>query len=388
MGKTSASAPLSSTDARTADGSVHPGATAHFDLLQVLRGFAALWVVLFHIWTLQSIRTLYAAMPSPWRELLFDDGRGGVAVFFVLSGFVIAHSLWGKRVDARYAGTFAVRRSLRLDPAYWLSIPVAVGTTALIALAHGEPLAWPAAGTVIGHLLYLQELLALPEIQVVYWTLTYEVQFYLVTLLGAWLWCAARARSRRSAQAAWLLPAAFIVTAVASSLGDQQWMPRGVFLNYWFAFAAGALAYAAGRRRAGATPAVALALIAAIALWRAPGTVEVFNTPAMLTAVGLFVAARAGWLTAGGGQRWLIGLGAISYSLYLVHLPILMLSGSVVRRVFGDGIVNDTGKVLAYLVLCLGGATLFWRLVEAPTHRLAQRYGRARSRPTAPPAAA
>lgn len=384
---TSASAPLSAAGGPAADGSARV-VTAHFDLLQVLRGLAALWVVVFHIWTLQSIRTLYAAMPSPWRELVFDDGRGGVAVFFVLSGFVIAHSLWGKRVDARYAGTFAIRRSLRLDPAYWLSIPLAVGTTALIALAHGEPLGWPATGTVIGHLLYLQELLALPEIQVVYWTLTYEVQFYLVTLLGAWLWCHARARSRRAAQAAWLLPAAFIASAVASSLGDQQWMPPGVFLNYWFAFAAGALAYAAGWRRAGATPAVALALVAGIALWRAPGTVEVFNTPAMLTALGLFVAARAGWLTTGGGQRWLIGLGAISYSLYLVHFPILMLSGSVVRRVFGDGIVNDTGKVLAYLVLCLGGATLFWRLVEAPTHRLAQRYGRARSRPTTPPAAA
>lgn len=352
-----------------------------------MRGFAALWVVLFHVWTLQSIRTLYDALPPPWRELVFDDGRGGVAVFFVLSGFVIAHSLWGKRVDARYARTFAIRRSLRLDPAYWLSIPLALGATELIAMAHGEQFMWPATGTVIGHLLYLQELLALPQIQVVYWTLTYEVQFYLVTLLGGWLWCHARARSRRSAQAAWLLPAAFIVTAIASSLGDQQWMPRGVFLNYWFAFAAGALAYVAGWRRAGATPAVALALIAAIALWRAPGTFEVFNTPAMLTALGLFVAARAGWLTIGGGQRWLIGLGAISYSLYLVHLPILMLSGSVVRRVFGDGIVNDTGKVLAYLVLCLGGAMLFWRLVEAPTHRLAQRYGRARSRPTAPPAA-
>lgn len=348
-----------------------------------MRGLAALWVVLFHLWTLQSIRTLYEAMPSPWRELVFDDGRGGVAVFFVLSGFVIAHSLWGKRVDARYAGTFAIRRSLRLDPAYWLSIPLALGTTALIAMAHGAPLGWPALGTLIGHLLYLQELLALPEIQIVYWTLTYEVQFYLVTLLGAWMWCHARARSEASARAAWLLPAAFIGTAIASSLGDQQWMPRGVFLNFWFAFAAGALAYVAGWRRLGATPLVALALIAAIALWRAPGTREVFNTPAMLTALGLFFAARTGWLTIGGKQRWLIGLGAISYSLYLVHLPILMLSASIVRRVFGDGVIADTGKVLAYLLLCLGGATVFWRLVEAPTHRLAQRYGRGRARTAA-----
>ena len=372
--------PPSAPHAREAAGTAAASPVTRFDLLQVLRGLAALWVVLFHAWTLQSIRTLYAAMPAPLREVVFDDGRGGVAVFFVLSGFVIAHSLWGRHVDGRYAGTFAIRRSLRLDPAYWFSIPIALAANAAVAIVHGEPLPWPTPATVIGHLLYLQELLGLPDIQIVYWTLTYEVQFYIVTLLGAWAWCRARGGGAGVRRAAWLLPAAFILTAIASSLGDQHWVPRGVFLNFWFAFAAGALAYAAGWRRTGAVPTVALAVIAGIALWRAPGTDEVFNTPAMLTAIGLYAASWAGWLGAGGRQRWLIGLGAISYSLYLVHFPILVLSGSIVRRVFGDGVIADSGKVLAYLVLCIGGAIVFWLVVEAPTHRLAQRYGRGRAR--------
>ncbi|WP_028967355.1 acyltransferase family protein [Sphingomonas phyllosphaerae] len=372
--------PPSAPHAPEGAGTAAAGPATRFELLQVLRGLAALWVVLFHVWTLQSIRTLYEAMPSPLREIVFDDGRGGVAVFFVLSGFVIAHSLWGKQVDGRYAGTFAIRRSLRLDPAYWASIPIGLAAAAAVAMAHGEPLPWPTPATVIGHLFYLQELLGLPDIQIVYWTLTYEVQFYIVTLLGAWAWCRARAGAPTVRRAAWLLPAAFIFAAVASSLGDQHWVPRGVFLNFWFAFAAGALAYAAGWRRAGAVPTIALAVIAVIALWRAPGTDEVFNTPAMLTAIGLFGASRAGWLGAGGRQRWLIGLGAISYSLYLVHFPLLVLSGSIVRRVFGDGVIADSGKVLAYLVLCTGGAIVFWLVVEAPTHRLAQRYGRGRAR--------
>lgn len=60
-----------------------------------------------------------------------------------------------------------------------------------------------------------------------------------------------------------------------------------------------------------------------------------------------------------------------------------MLSGSIVRRVFGDGVIADSGKVLAYLVLCIGGAIVFWLVVEAPTHRLAQRYGRGRARAAA-----
>jgi peptidoglycan/LPS O-acetylase OafA/YrhL len=41
-----------------------------------------------------------------------------VDVFFVVSGFVIAHSLFGATITPKYAERFILRRSLRLDPPY------------------------------------------------------------------------------------------------------------------------------------------------------------------------------------------------------------------------------------------------------------------------------
>mgnify|MGYP006153747031 CR=1 FL=1 len=41
-------------------------------------------------------------------------------------GFVIAHSMANHVIDARYAGNFILRRSIRLDPPYWMMIAVAM----------------------------------------------------------------------------------------------------------------------------------------------------------------------------------------------------------------------------------------------------------------------
>lgn len=90
-----------------------------------MRGLAALAVVLFHAVEGKHIPLLQAAMPS-WCESLIRHGHLGVAVFFVLSGFVISHSLNDIRVTFPVAGRFMVRRSIRLDPPYWAAIVVAL----------------------------------------------------------------------------------------------------------------------------------------------------------------------------------------------------------------------------------------------------------------------
>lgn len=58
---------------------------------------------------------MLAVAPS-WVASVLDHGNLGVAVFFVLSGFVIAHSLHGVRVTPSVVGRLMLRRSLRLDP--------------------------------------------------------------------------------------------------------------------------------------------------------------------------------------------------------------------------------------------------------------------------------
>src|SRR4051794_39038671 len=88
-------------------------ARAQFTTLHALRGVAALWVVLFHA---RNYSAVYGQRlgHSIISTFLLDYGRGGVAIFFVLSGFVISHSLWGTQMRGRSVGLFMLRRSIRL----------------------------------------------------------------------------------------------------------------------------------------------------------------------------------------------------------------------------------------------------------------------------------
>ena len=362
----------------------------NFPLVQALRGLAASWVVLFHIGKGQYVTGVTVHLPASVRYAVFDYGSAGVAVFFVLSGFVISHSLAGRAIDARGYVRFVARRSLRLDPPYWASIVLTVSVGAVYARARGMPFGPPAATTVLGHVAYLQEFLWLPEIELncpclplawgpgftppphrmIYWTLAYEIQFYLVLAAGWWAIGALvrRGVGERTAQAAIMVPLgalAFVSAALA-----REWALHGLFANLWHGFFLGVLAYEAGVRRR-ALP--ALLALCAVTLFGAMRADAVFGTPCAVTALVLLVAARTGYLERGmAGRGWQF-LGRISYSLYLVHVPTLALGFAIWGRVAGRGALPD----LAGLVLVVGGivvaATAFWWTIERPSHALSIR---------------
>lgn len=342
----------------------------YFPALQAFRGIAALWVVLFHMDTLKVIYYVTDAVPPIVGYWLFDAGRAGVAFFFAISGFVIAHSLWGKAVDGAYVGRFFVRRSIRLDPAYWASIAIAVAVVALRASWNNLLVPLPDAGQVAAHLFYLQELLRVEEIQLVYWTLTYEIQFYLVLAVAAWLFCVLEGRGLNARAAASLVFGPLAVVAFVAAAHSREWALHGLFLNYWHAFFAGCLAYASGYRRLNPVPLFALC---ALMLWTGPDELEIFSTPAALGALVLFAAARTGYLAKGlAGWAWQ-RLGDISYSLYLLHLPVITIVAAFWVRIAGRGLFPDSLAFIVVLVACLSAATLLWLTVERPTHRLARR---------------
>ena len=94
------------------------GAEAHistqrFPFVDALRGFAALFVVLHHASQGSHVTGLMAHLPT-WVPHVLREGDVGVAVFFVLSGFVISHSVARSRVTLPFVGRFMLRRSIRL----------------------------------------------------------------------------------------------------------------------------------------------------------------------------------------------------------------------------------------------------------------------------------
>jgi hypothetical protein len=91
--------------------------TRRVPVIELLRGLAAISVVLFH---------LSNSMESETPRVLTAYGWLGVDVFFVISGFVIPYSLHGTGYSIRNFPRFMLRRVVRLEPPYLASILFAV----------------------------------------------------------------------------------------------------------------------------------------------------------------------------------------------------------------------------------------------------------------------
>ncbi|HEY8505877.1 MAG TPA: acyltransferase family protein, partial [Gemmataceae bacterium] len=115
--------------------------------LDLLRFVAALAVVLYHFTGFGGA----GAWPDPAREIfpgvaaVTRFGYLGVDLFYVISGFVILMSAWG-----RSPGEFGISRLVRLMPAYWISVLLGAAVYALFRQGHGVP------GLVVPNLTMLQ----------------------------------------------------------------------------------------------------------------------------------------------------------------------------------------------------------------------------------------
>ncbi len=130
-----------------------PRSRGRFVFVDALRGIAALWVVLFHAYEGKHITQVAARLPR-WALVFFESGHFGVPIFFVLSGFVIAHSVSRHTVGMSFIVRFAVRRAVRLDPPYWASIVLVIGLGMLSKVVMpAKPYEPLGVGQVLAHLL-------------------------------------------------------------------------------------------------------------------------------------------------------------------------------------------------------------------------------------------
>ncbi|MFB7472187.1 acyltransferase family protein [Kitasatospora sp. NPDC056184] len=151
--------------------------------LDGMRLLAALSVVSFHWAAYVDISGVWEGVTPrdalPRLNHVASYGWLGVELFFVISGFVICMSCWGKR-----PGEFFVSRVVRLYPGYW----VAVLLTGAVVLTFGQYARTFAArglhvDTVVANLTMLQEPLGMRHVDGVYWTLWVEMRFYLLFAL-------------------------------------------------------------------------------------------------------------------------------------------------------------------------------------------------------------
>lgn len=347
-----------------------PGATEHFHFLDALRGLAALWVVLFHLSVAQVLPSVEEGGAGGFMWLtVFRRGGLGVAVFFVLSGFVIAHSLRHGLGSRRALRSFATGRLLRLTPPYWAAIVVAIVIHGLASIVNREPFA-PGGGPlsvsrVFSHLVYLQGVVEDPAISEVFWTLAIEMQFYLafaVFLIAVHL--LARRWPAAFRPMVWALGALSVVGARSGV--DPQLTLAPLF----YSFALGAIIYWVHIAR---LPPLDLGIFALGLLVLAIESPSSFLNASLVTG-GLLVVASVG----SGLSHWLASaplrfLGRISYSLYLVHVPVQGAIVLAVVKALGSSGLSLIVASVASTIACLGAATVFWWAVERPSMALASR---------------
>lgn len=329
-----------------------------FHLIDAFRGVAALMVVLFHAYEGGHIPLMLETLPEPLVYLLFKMGGAGVGIFFVLSGFVIAHSLRTDWVTPSYFGKFALKRSIRLDPPYWASIALFVGLAFVSATIKREPMAWPSLETILAHLLYAQVMLDIPSINDVYWTLCLEFQFYLVfCLLTAAL---QRLRAMHvGAEAAAI--AAIWCFSLCWPLGILQTTPiPGLFMPLWYAFLLGAFAYWSWQRR---VPAPVFYAYAAIILIDAVLTRNAFTIACCVTALIIHEAGRLNQMAMLNHAPMQV-LGKVSYSLYLTHGPITGASFFLCYKVLGNSLTSQYIAFVVTVAGCIAFAYAFWWALE------------------------
>jgi peptidoglycan/LPS O-acetylase OafA/YrhL len=310
--------------------------------IDALRGVAALAVVLYHFVGFIPLNSIPVGGVGDFIVAATRYGYLGVEVFFVLSGYVIAMTAARYAFSPRVGAKFVLRRLVRIVPPYWFVVFLTAGTL-VVGKAAGYFGNTPVStGQVAAHLVYAQDVLGYVPLDDAYWTLCLEVQFYFV-FAGSMI---ALARFPAGAQVWWF--AALTIGSMVLDATDavsRDWCPR-----LWYQFGAGVLAFHARQERWARWPWM-LTVISLAALGIHRGRDSDF-----------VVVAIAGLLPLAGCVNWLssvcpgflVRLGGISYSLYLIHGYVgkgldVVFRASLVRTEAAAWLVI-AGGVLAALV--------------------------------------
>jgi peptidoglycan/LPS O-acetylase OafA/YrhL len=303
-------------------------------------------------------------------------GTIGVIAFFAISGFVICPSLKGERGSG--ARRFAISRFFRLYPAFWIAILFCVLSDFVL---RGVPVNW---AQVLGNIPMLYSLSGVKPLTGLFWTLEVEFGFYLLCLV---LFLSGRLHKPQTLFFTGLLLLTigeFLLnrpeyrSAIRESL-NAHWvsMPKYMAIMFW-----GGLFRAWYENRQGfclffgyqiPTIVFVVALLflillrplTAIDLWLYKG--QFYQLGAALPIVlglGLFVV---GAIYIKLENRFLVRLGAISYSIYLLHPPVVH---TVKYFVINERLIPGDMHLVMYVLICavltIILADLVYRMVEKP----------------------
>ncbi|MYS81598.1 acyltransferase family protein [Streptomyces sp. SID5474] len=329
-------------------------------VLDGLRLVAALTVVLYHY---VALRGGWASDPKgifPTLHKFAQFGWLGVDLFFLISGFVICMSAWGRSL-----GDFVVSRASRLYPAYWVGILLTTGVLA----------AWPQVRkadsfeVVLSNFSMLQTGLNVPDVDDAYWTLFTELRFYIVfaivvamgvtyhkCVLFCGIWTVGAMISPKvdnDLLTTWTMPAysPYFVAGIAFFL-MHRFKPNAVLWGIVGISFVLAQHYVELRMQLN----LGAARYASVPEW--PVRLTIVLAFAVMAGAALGWFDRIQW-------KWLTTAGALTYPLYVIHMYIGM---TIIKHY--QGRVSAAGLLIGVIVLMMLVAWVIHRFVERPMGKM------------------
>ncbi|WP_415925327.1 acyltransferase family protein [Streptomyces sp. ME19-01-6] len=353
---------LPQTPAPAAEGSRPArGAPVRLRALDGLRLLAALMVAAYHYGGRNGeISQAWGTSPReqfPTASSYFAYGCLGVQIFFVISGFVICMSGWGRPLRSFFAS-----RVSRLYPAYWAAILIITVVFALPWVAYKSV----SPSDTLVNFTMLQQPLGADRVLGVCWTLWAELRFYALFALFVVLPGANRQRVVLFC-AVWTLGAA-LAEAANQPLLDLVLMPEyapyfiggiGLYLIHRYGHDALAWGIVGISFLIGQHYAVAR-------LWHEPNPAFFSYRPASgivavvafgYLAVALIALGKLQWAN----WRWLTVAGALTYPFYLVHEHLGWVVVELLHQKLG---IPSYGTFALTILLMLALAWLLYRFVE------------------------
>lgn len=298
------------------------GKPNHQPELDGFRGLAVLFVLLAH-----SSHAGYNPLGIDFNHF----GSVGVYLFFVLSAYLInrqmLEALAAQRASLKFWLRYALRRLLRIYPMYLLALIVSF---ALYTKGFGGPI--HSIDGILKHLI-------LTEAKGVFWTIPVEVAYYLISpLIVLALWPLYRVRP-------WLAMLVLLTATLALWYTRYLHLPMPLYVRFAPVFAFGTL-LAMAQRHLRLPGGIGLALFALI-LTTVPSAARALFGTSIFHAYPYTVAYGLAWalilyqalyheiaLSALGRFKPLRYLGALSFSIYLLHLPVLSLCEALLPAVW------------------------------------------------------